>query len=67
MASSKYGPDAPLSTIRVTRLLLTLSSDIMAVDDEAMKAFSTGSSSFAILNFFSATGLQRKWPTQHAE
>ena len=36
--------------IRVARLLLTLSSDVTATDDEAMKAFSTGSSSFAILN-----------------
>ena len=36
--------------IKVARLLLTLSSDVMATDDEVMTAFSTGSSSFAILN-----------------
>ena len=56
MASSKKWSDAPLSTIRVTRLLLTLSSDVTATDDEAMRAFSTGPSSLAILNFYSVTG-----------
>ena len=43
-------------TIRVARLLLALSSDVTATDDEAMRAFSTGSSSFAIPNVPSATG-----------
>ena len=38
------------SAIRVARLLLTLSSDVMATDNEVMNAFSTGSTSFAILN-----------------
>ena len=33
--------------IRMTKLLLALSSDVTATDDEAMRAFSTGSSSFA--------------------
>ena len=42
--------------IRVARLLLVLSSDVTATDDEAMRAFSTGSSSSAIPNVFSATG-----------
>ena len=42
--------------IRVTRLLLALSSDVTASDDEAMRAFSTGSSSSAIPNVSSATG-----------
>ena len=36
--------------MRVTRLLLTLSSDVTATDDEAVKAFSTCSSVFAIPN-----------------
>ena len=36
--------------IRVARLLLTLFSDVMATDNEVMNAFSTDSSSFAILN-----------------
>ena len=48
MASSKGGPNAQLSTIRVTRLLLTLSSDVTEADDEAVRAFSTVPSSFAI-------------------
>ena len=34
--------------IRVARLLLALSSDVTATDDEAMKTFSTGSSSFTL-------------------
>ena len=42
--------------IRVARLLLALSLDVTATDDEAMRAFSTGSSSFAIPNVSSATG-----------
>ena len=42
--------------IRMARLLLVLSLDVMATDDEAMRAFSTGSSSFAIPNVSSATG-----------
>ena len=42
--------------IRMAKLLLVLSLDIMATDDEAMRAFSTGSSSFAILHVCSATG-----------
>ena len=37
-------------TIRVARLLLTLSSDGTVTDDEATRVFSTGSSSFAIPN-----------------
>ena len=54
------GVDAPLDkgsrtspgkdsagAIRVARLLLALSSNVTATDDEAMRAFSTGSSSFA--------------------
>ena len=48
MVSSKEWPDTPLSTISAAGLLLTLSSDVTATDDEAMKTFSTGSSSFAI-------------------
>ena len=39
----------------MARLLLTLSSDVTATDDEATSAFSTGFSSFAIPNVFSAT------------
>ena len=35
---------------------MALSSDVTATDDETAKAFSTGSSSFAILNVSSATG-----------
>ena len=42
--------------MRVVRLLLALSSDVTATDDAAMRAFLTGSSSFAIPNVFSATG-----------
>ena len=42
--------------IRVVRLLLALSLDVTATDDEAMRAFSTGSSSLAIPNVSSATG-----------
>ena len=42
--------------IRVARLLLALSSDVMATDDKAMRAFSTGCSSFAIPHISSATG-----------
>ena len=42
--------------IRVARLLLALSSDVTATDKEATRAFSTGSSSFAIPNVSSATG-----------
>ena len=34
--------------IRMARLLLALSSDVTATDDEAMRAFSTGSSSFTL-------------------
>ena len=34
--------------IRMARLLLALSSDVAATDDEAMRAFSTGSSPFAL-------------------
>ena len=41
--------------IMVARLLLALSSDVTATDDEATRAFSTGSSSFAIQNVSSAT------------
>ena len=43
--------------IRVARLLLTLPLDVTATDDEAMRAFSTGSSSVAIPNVSSATSL----------
>ena len=42
--------------IRVARLLLALSSDVTATDDEATRASSRGSSSFAIPNVSSATG-----------
>ena len=41
--------------IGVPRLLLALSSDVTASDDEAMRAFSIGSSSSAIPNVSSAT------------
>ena len=41
---------------RVARLLLMMSSDVTATDDEATRAFSTGFSSFAIPNVSSATG-----------
>ena len=34
--------------VRMARLLLALSSDVTATDDEAMKAFSTGSSLFTL-------------------
>ena len=34
--------------IRMARLLLALSSDVTVTDDEAMRAFSTGSSSFTL-------------------
>ena len=44
------------SALRVARLLLALSSNVTATDDEAMRAFSTGSSLFAIPNASSATG-----------
>ena len=52
--------------IRVARLLLALSSDVTAADDEAMRAFSTGSSSFAIPNVSSATGppIERACPAR---
>ena len=46
----------PAGAIRVARLLLALSSDVMVTDDEAMRAFSTGSPSFAIPHVSSATG-----------
>ena len=46
--------------IKVARLLLPLSSDVTATDDEAMRAFSTGSSSFAIPNVSSATDPPKK-------
>ena len=46
--------------IRVARLLSALSSDVTATDDEAMRAFSTGPSSFAIPNVPSATGPQKE-------
>ena len=49
------GKDSAVA-IRVERLLLALSSDVKATDDEAMRAFSTGSASFAIPNDSSATG-----------
>ena len=42
--------------IRVARLLLALSSDVTTTDDEAMRAFLTSSSSFAVPNVSSATG-----------
>ena len=42
--------------IRVARLLLALSLDVTATDDEAVRAFPTGSSSFTIPNVSSATG-----------
>ena len=42
--------------IRVTRLLLALYLGVTATDDEAMKAFSTGSPPFAISNVSLATG-----------
>ena len=42
--------------IRVARLVLALSLDVTATDDEVVRAFSTGSSSFAIPNISSATG-----------
>ena len=41
--------------IRVARLLVALFLDVTVTDDEAMRAFSTGSSSFAIRNISSAT------------
>ena len=43
-------------TIKVVRLLLALSSDVTATDDEAMRAFSTGPSSFTIPNVSSPPG-----------
>ena len=46
--------------IRVARLLLALSSAVTATGDEAMRAFSTGSSSFAIPNVSSVTGPQKE-------
>ena len=46
--------------IRVARLLLAPSLDVTATDDEAMRAFSTGSSSYAIPNVSSATGPTKK-------
>ena len=45
------------SAMRMARLLLALSLDVIATDDEAMmRAFSTGSSLFAIPNVSSAAG-----------
>ena len=68
-APSDKGADAPpdkgsrtspgkdsAGAIRMARLLLALSLDVAATDDEAMRAFSTGSSSFAIPNVSSPTG-----------
>ena len=49
---SKYSAGAT----RVERLLLALSSDVTTTDDEVMRAFSTGSSSFALPNVSLATG-----------
>ena len=46
--------------IRVARLLLRLSSDVTATDNEAMRAFSIGSSSFTIPNDSPATGPPKK-------
>ena len=50
----KDSPSSPgkgsAGAIRVARLLLTLSSDVKATDDEATRAFSIGSSLFAIPN-----------------
>ena len=57
--------------IRVARLLLALSLDVTATDEEAMRAFSTSSSSFVTLNDFlsyrssNRNGLpstRSKWP-----
>ena len=54
---SRTSPDKDSAVaIRVVRLLLALSLDVTATDDEPMRAFSTGSSSFAIPNVSSATG-----------
>ena len=44
----------------MARLVLALSLDVTATDDEAMRAFSTGSSSFAIPNVSPATGLPKE-------
>ena len=49
------GKDSAGAT-RVARLLLALSLDVTATDDEAVRAFSTDSSSFAIPNVSSVTG-----------
>ena len=49
----------PLVSIKVARLLLALSLDVTATDDEARRAFSTGSSSFAIPNVSLATVLPK--------
>ena len=46
----------PAGAIRVARVLLALSLDVTATDDEAMRVFSTGSSSVVIPNGSSATG-----------
>ena len=46
--------------IRVARLLLALSLDVTATDDEAVRAFSTGSSSFAIPNVSLAAGFPKE-------
>ena len=42
MVSSKDWPDAPLTTVRVAKLLLTLSSAVVSANDEAVRAFRTG-------------------------
>ena len=46
-SSTSPGKDSA-GTVRMARLLLALSSNVTATDDEAMRAFSTGSSSFAL-------------------
>ena len=50
IASSKKWSDAPLSTIMMTKLLLTLSWDVIKAEDEVTIIFSTGSSSSAVPN-----------------
>ena len=50
IAASKRLSDAPLSTVIMTKLLLTLSWDIIKAEDEVKIIFSTGSSASAVPN-----------------
>ena len=50
IAASKRLSDASLSTVIMTKLLLTLSWDIIKAEDEVMIIFSTGSSTSAVPN-----------------